>query len=45
MAAVAAVVEVAAVARKNVINADGGDAYRFNWNTPFILSPHNPDII
>ena len=19
-----------------------GDAYRFNWNTPFIMSPHNP---
>ena len=33
------------VARKNVINADGGDTYRFNWNTPYELSPHNPDII
>src|SRR5689334_14809792 len=32
-------------ARKTVINADGGEAYRFNWNTPFILSSHNPDII
>ncbi len=32
-------------ARKNVINADGGEQYRFNWNTPFILSPHNPDIV
>jgi hypothetical protein len=32
-------------ARKTVINADGGEAYRFNWNTPFILSPHNPDIV
>ena len=21
------------------------DAYRFNWNTPFQLSPHNPSII
>jgi len=28
-----------------VINAVGGETYRFNWNTPFILSPHNPDII
>ena len=34
-----------AAARKNVINADGGEAYRFNWNTPYELSPHNPDII
>src|SRR5262245_44184324 len=31
--------------RKTVINADPGEAYRFNWNTPFILSPHNPDIV
>ncbi len=31
--------------RKNVINAEGGEQYRFNWNTPFILSPHNPDIV
>jgi hypothetical protein len=31
--------------RKNVINAAGGEQYRFNWNTPFVLSPHNPDII
>ncbi len=34
-----------AAARKNVINAEGGEAYRFNWNTPYELSPHNPDII
>jgi hypothetical protein len=27
------------------VNADPGEAYRFNWNTPFILSPHNPDIV
>jgi hypothetical protein len=20
------------------------DSYRYNWNTPFILSPHNPDV-
>ncbi len=32
-------------ARKNVINAAGGEQYRFNWNTPFILSPHNADIV
>jgi len=32
-------------ARKNVINAEPGDQYRFNWNTPLILSPHNPDIV
>ena len=31
--------------RKNVINGDAGEAYRFNWSTPFILSPHNPDIV
>jgi S1-C subfamily serine protease/photosystem II stability/assembly factor-like uncharacterized protein len=24
--------------------ADGAPAYRFNWNTPFILSAHNPRI-
>ncbi|HVZ49459.1 MAG TPA: hypothetical protein VG916_11790, partial [Gemmatimonadaceae bacterium] len=28
--------------RGNVLNASPGDAYRFNWNTPFILTPHNP---
>ena len=26
----------------NVINAMAGEQYRFNWNTPFDLSPHNP---
>ena len=29
----------------NVLNAGPTDAYRFNWNTPFILSPHNPSIV
>jgi photosystem II stability/assembly factor-like uncharacterized protein len=29
----------------NVLNAGPSDAYRFNWNTPFILSPHNPSIV
>ncbi|HEY9383982.1 MAG TPA: hypothetical protein VIP80_10735, partial [Gemmatimonadales bacterium] len=31
--------------RPNVINAGPSDRYRFNWNTPFILSPHNPSIV
>ncbi len=26
----------------NVVNGVAGDLYRFNWNTPFLLSPHNP---
>lgn len=29
----------------NVINAKPGDTYRFNWNTPFTLSPHSPNVI
>jgi hypothetical protein len=29
----------------NVVNAQPGDQYRFNWNTPVILSPHNPSIV
>ena len=29
----------------NVVNARPGDAYRFNWNTPILLSPHNPRTI
>jgi hypothetical protein len=28
----------------NVLNATTGDVYRFNWNTPFQISPHNPKI-
>ena len=28
-----------------VLNAGKTDLYRFNWNTPFQLSPHNPSII
>jgi photosystem II stability/assembly factor-like uncharacterized protein len=31
--------------RKSVLNAHDGDAYRFNWNTPYILSPHDPDVV
>jgi hypothetical protein len=31
--------------RKSVVNARDGDAYRFNWNTPYILSPHDPDVV
>ena len=29
----------------NVLNAGPTDAYRFNWNTPFMLSPHNSSIV
>jgi photosystem II stability/assembly factor-like uncharacterized protein len=29
----------------NVLNAAPTDVYRFNWNTPFMLSPHNPSIM
>jgi hypothetical protein len=28
-----------------VINAGPNDCYRFNWNTPYILSPHNPNLV
>ena len=28
----------------NVLNA-ARRRYRFNWNTPFMLSPHNPSIV
>ena len=31
--------------RRTVVNARAGDVYRFNWNTPFILSPHDPDVV
>jgi hypothetical protein len=27
------------------VNARAGDTYRFNWNTPILLSPHNPSTI
>jgi hypothetical protein len=30
---------------RNVINGQPGDQYRFNWNTPFMLSPHDPNIV
>jgi hypothetical protein len=29
----------------NVLNAAATDQYRFNWNTPFQLSPDNPSIV
>jgi photosystem II stability/assembly factor-like uncharacterized protein len=29
----------------NVLNAGPSDQYRFNWNTPFMLSPHNPSLV
>jgi hypothetical protein len=28
----------------NVVNGLPGEAYRFNWNTPILLSPHNPRV-
>ena len=28
-----------------MLNAQPGDQYRFNWNTPVIMSPHNPKIV
>lgn len=32
-------------AASNVLNAQAGDSYRFNWNTPILLSPHDPNVI
>ncbi|MEO7363246.1 MAG: hypothetical protein ABI120_23130 [Gemmatimonadaceae bacterium] len=32
-------------ATSNVINAKPGDTYRFNWNTPYTLSPHSSNIV
>ena len=32
-------------ATANVLNAGPADQYRFNWNTPFQLSPHNSSIV
>jgi photosystem II stability/assembly factor-like uncharacterized protein len=29
----------------NVTNAQPGDTYRFNWNTPIALSPHDPNTV
>jgi photosystem II stability/assembly factor-like uncharacterized protein len=29
----------------NVVNGAPGDQYRYNWNTPFALSPHNSSVI
>ena len=34
-----------AAARRTCSTRRPGDAYRFNWNTPFIMSPHNPSIV
>lgn len=28
-----------------MVNGLAGDTYRFNWNTPILLSPHNPRTI
>jgi len=35
----------AAAGPPTVLNAGPTDQYRFNWNTPFILSPHNPSMV
>jgi photosystem II stability/assembly factor-like uncharacterized protein len=29
----------------NVTNAEEGDSYRFSWDTPMILSPHDPGVL
>jgi gamma-glutamyltranspeptidase len=29
----------------NVLNAQAGEQYRFNWNAAFAMSPHDPHII
>ncbi len=29
----------------NVINGKAGETYRFNWNTPYQLSPHDPNVV
>lgn len=29
----------------NVINGVAGETYRFNWNTPYQLSPHDPNVV
>jgi photosystem II stability/assembly factor-like uncharacterized protein len=34
-----------AAAAPNVLNAGPTDQYRFNWNTPVVLSPHNPSMV
>ena len=31
--------------RGNVLNAEPGEQYRFNWNTAFALSPNDPNIL
>ncbi|MCC7195807.1 MAG: hypothetical protein IT356_09655 [Gemmatimonadaceae bacterium] len=31
--------------RGNVLNADSGNGSRFNWNTPYALSPHDPRVL
>ena len=34
-----------APARANIINPIPGATIQFNWNTPFIISPHNPSTL
>ena len=35
----------ARAARRRPQRRQAGIQYRFNWNTPFMLSPHNPSIV
>ena len=32
-------------AATNVTNATAGESYRFNWDSPMILSPHDPGVL
>lgn len=32
-------------ATSNVVNGIAGERYRFNWNTPYMLSPHDPNVV
>ncbi len=32
-------------ARANIVNPNRGGVIQFNWNTPILLSPHNPSVI
>ncbi len=29
----------------NVVNGKAGETYRFHWNTPYMLSPHDPNVV
>jgi photosystem II stability/assembly factor-like uncharacterized protein len=30
---------------QNVVNAEASDAYRYNWDAPMMLSPHDPGVL